>query len=39
MIKSVHQMDVVECPNCFTLMHKNQLLFHLTRCLGWSCFI
>lgn len=32
-IKSVHQSDIVECPNCFCLMHKNVLPFHQTRCL------
>lgn len=33
-IRFVHQIDIVECPKCHSLMHKNNLSFHLTRCLG-----
>ncbi|CAB1221599.1 hypothetical protein SFB21_2891 [Acinetobacter bouvetii] len=33
-INAVHQMDIAECPRCYSLMHKSLLSFHLTRCLG-----
>lgn len=33
-IHSVHPIEIIECPRCFSRMHKSILSFHLTRCMG-----
>jgi len=31
-ITMVHQIDIVECPKCFCLMHRLTLQSHSERC-------
>lgn len=33
-IRSVHQMQITECPKCYAIMHRITLQFHLPMCRG-----
>lgn len=34
MIRSIHQMELTECPKCNSIMHRITLQFHLPMCRG-----